>query len=70
MNGVSDRMDINQLLMQMREIRGQVQTSATGPEAIGAGNATSATGQADRTGFADMLRSAVNSVSETQQKSS
>jgi len=74
MNGVTDRMDINQLLMQMREIRGQVQTSAIGPEsignAIGAGNATSTTGEADRTGFADMLKSAVNSVSETQQKSS
>jgi flagellar hook-basal body complex protein FliE len=67
-------MDINQLLMQMREIRGQVQTSAIGPEtignAIGSVNNSSATGQADRTGFADMLKSAVNSVSETQQKSS
>lgn len=74
MNGVTDRMDINQLLLQMREIRGQIQTPSVRPEdignAIGAGSGTSATGQSERTGFADMLKSAVNSVNETQQKSS
>ncbi|TFH73350.1 flagellar hook-basal body complex protein FliE [Gammaproteobacteria bacterium LSUCC0112] len=74
MNGVTDRMDINHLLLQMREIRGQIQTPSVRPEdignAIGAGSGTSATGQSERTGFADMLKSAVNSVNETQQKSS
>ncbi|MDP3518754.1 MAG: flagellar hook-basal body complex protein FliE [Pseudohongiella sp.] len=74
MNGVTDRMDINQLLLQMREIRGQIQTPSVRPEeianALGAGSGASATGQSERTGFADMLKSAVNSVNETQQKSS
>jgi flagellar hook-basal body complex protein FliE len=74
MNGVTDRMDINQLLLQMREIRGQIQTPSVRPEeianALSAGGGASATGQSERTGFADMLKSAVNSVNETQQKSS
>ena len=67
-------MDINQLLLQMREIRGQIQTPSVKPEdignAMGAGSGTAATGQSERTGFADMLKSAVHSVNETQQKSS
>lgn len=70
MNGVTDRVDINQLLMQMREIRSQVETQPVRPEALGAAGGTNAVTDSNRTSFGDVLKSAVDSVNETQQKSS
>lgn len=67
MNGVTDRVDINQLLMQMREIRSQVDSQPVRPEALG--SAANVQGS-DRSSFGDVLKSAVDSVNETQQKSS
>lgn len=68
---VTDRMDINQLLTQMREIRGQMQTQA--PEmtkpVTGSGGIDGAQGT-DKVGFSDMLKKAVDSVNDTQQQSS
>lgn len=69
MNGVTDRVDINQLLMQMREIRGQIQT----PDAVAGAGQIANPDQVNRSGqssFGDMLKQAVDSVNETQQKSS
>lgn len=69
MNGVTDRVDINQLLMQMRELRGQIQT----PDSIAGAGQIANPDQANRSGqnsFGDVLKQAVNSVNETQQKSS
>jgi flagellar hook-basal body complex protein FliE len=73
MSTINDRSDINQVLMQMRQIREQVQNSAVpptglqnpvqGPEGLGA------LAESGRTGFSDMLRQAVDSVNETQLKS-
>jgi len=71
MNGVTDRVDINQLLMQMREIRSQVDSQPVRADAPGgvAGAAPGVSGS-DKTSFGDVLKSAVDSVNETQQKSS
>jgi flagellar hook-basal body complex protein FliE len=74
MNGVTDRVDINQLLLQMREIRGQLDSQPVRPEALsgaqGAGGPVNGATGADRVNFSDMLKQAVNSVNDTQQKSS
>ncbi|MDO8909146.1 MAG: flagellar hook-basal body complex protein FliE [Pseudohongiella sp.] len=74
MNGVTDRVDINQLLLQMREIRGQIDSQPVRPEALGgatgAGGTTTGVTGTDRANFGDMLKQAVNSVNDTQQKSS
>lgn len=74
MNGVTDRVDINQLLTQMRDIRGQMQTpSMQGPDlarAVNEGRGVDSAQSSDRAGFADMLKNAVDSVNETQMQSS
>lgn len=71
MNGITDRVDINQLLMQMREIRNQVDSQPVRPEALsGATGPASGVAGSDRTSFGDVLKSAVDAVNETQQKSS
>lgn len=74
MNGVTDRVDINQLLTQMRDIRGQMQTpSVQAPDlanAVSEGRGVDGAQASDRTGFADMLKNAVDSVNETQMQSS
>lgn len=69
MNGVTDRTDINQLLMQMREIREQIRTPAAGAVANPAqvANADQVNRSAE-TSFGEMLKQAVDSVNETQQK--
>ena len=75
-NGMTDRVDINQVLMQMRQIRDQVQPGTDNTaNAQGVGNiadqvknAGQAAG-AQESGFADMLKEAVNSVNDAQQKS-
>lgn len=71
MNGVTDRVDINQLLLQMREIRGQIDAQPVRPEALGNGlGSAQSVGGTERASFGDMLKNAVDSVNETQQKSS
>ena len=74
MNGVTDRVDINQLLTQMRDIRGQMQTpNMQGPDlakAVNEGRGVDSAQPSDRAGFADMLKNAVDSVNETQMQSS
>lgn len=74
MNGVTDRVDINQLLSQMREIRGQIDSQPIRPEALGnmpgAGSPVNGAAGTERSNFGDMLKQAVNSVNDTQQKSS
>lgn len=70
MNTIGDRSDINQLLMQMREIRGQIQTPETNkPDLANAVNNGQAVGRSEGPGFGEMLKQAVDSVAETQQKS-
>jgi flagellar hook-basal body complex protein FliE len=70
MNTIGDRSDINQLLMQMREIRGQIQTpEANKPDLPNAVNNGQAVGRSEGPGFGEMLKQAVDSVAETQQKS-
>ncbi|OFE12041.1 flagellar hook-basal body complex protein FliE [Pseudohongiella acticola] len=74
MNGVTDRVDINQLLTQMRDIRGQMQTPAMqAPDltnAVTEGRGVDGTQASDKVGFSDMLKQAVDSVNETQMQSS
>ncbi|HDZ09950.1 flagellar hook-basal body complex protein FliE [Pseudohongiella sp.] len=74
MNGVTDRVDINQLLTQMRDIRGQMQTpNIQAPDlsnAVSEGRGVDGAQSSDRVGFADMLKNAVDSVNETQMQSS
>ena len=74
MNGVTDRVDINQLLTQMRDIRGQMQTpSMQAPDlssAVTEGRGIDGTKSSDKVGFSDVLKQAVNSVNETQMQSS
>lgn len=75
MNGITDRVDINQLLLQMREIKGQLQSPAAGGSSQIANpldglRSVDGAGQNERTGFSDMLKKAVDSVNETQQQSS
>ncbi|ALO46341.1 flagellar hook-basal body complex protein FliE [Pseudohongiella spirulinae] len=70
MNTIGDRSDINQLLMQMREIRGQIQTpEANKPDLSNAVNNGQAVGRSEGPGFGEMLKQAVDSVADTQQKS-
>jgi len=82
MSDISNRVDINRVLMQMREMRAQVQPMQAQPLAPGMiqpGNALDAaarsdlispTGASERGSFADLLKQAVDSVNETQQRSS
>lgn len=74
MNGVTDRVDINQLLTQMRDIRGQMQApDIKAPDlsnAVNEARGIDGTQSSDRVGFSDMLRDAVDSVNETQMQSS
>lgn len=73
MNGVTDRMDINQLLAQMREIRGNIQSPAVRPDALagtlGAGQSPTGVAASEPGSFGQVLKQAVDSVNETQQKS-
>lgn len=73
MIGATDRVDINQLLTQMRDIRGQMQTpNIQGPDlsnAVSESRGVDGAQSSDRVGFSDMLRQAVDSVNETQMQS-
>lgn len=57
-----DRADINSVLMQMRSIQSQVQSGA-GITPISPGQSEL---KADRTGFGDLLKHAVDSVNDVQ----
>ena len=70
MNGVTDRVDINQLLMQMREIRGQIQAPGTVNNDAAQVASANQVGRSNESSFGEMLKEAVNTVNETQQKSS
>ncbi|WP_415893362.1 flagellar hook-basal body complex protein FliE [Neptuniibacter sp. PT8_73] len=60
-----DRADINSVLMQMRTIKTQVQSAS--PEIMsGMVSEPGAVKPNDRTGFGDILKNAVDAVSETQ----
>lgn len=70
MNNITDRSDINNLLMQMREMRSQVQSNAPAHVAgVENAGAIRESGETGAPGFTDMLRQAVDSVNETQQQS-
>ena len=74
MNTIGDRSDINQLLMQMREIRGQIQSPEVNKpdmsQAVNGSQGINGAGKAEGTGFGEMLKQAVDSVADTQSKSS
>ncbi|MDT8428963.1 MAG: flagellar hook-basal body complex protein FliE [Pseudomonadales bacterium] len=69
---MTDRVDINQVLMQMRELKSQVQevpvrpatleNPSLRPDMINPGT------EAGKPVFSDLLKQAVNSVNETQQQ--
>lgn len=73
MSGITNRTDINQLLMQMRDIKDQLQTPALQPPALETAltNALELEGpsKTEPGGFGELLKQAVNSVNETQQQS-
>ncbi|HBX38353.1 MAG TPA: flagellar hook-basal body complex protein FliE [Pseudohongiella sp.] len=71
---MGDRSDINQLLMQMREIRGQIQSPEVNKpdmsQAVNGSQGINGAGKTEGTGFGEMLKQAVDSVADTQAKSS
>lgn len=81
MTDVSNRVDINRVLMQMRELRDQVQAPGLqgpvqgmvdplrGLDAAARSDLVGATSGTDKASFADLLKQAVDSVNETQAKS-
>lgn len=73
MSTINDRSDINQVLMQMRQIRELVQSAAVPPTGLQsplqAAEGVGVSGESGRVGFSDMLRQAVDSVNDTQLKS-
>lgn len=82
MTDINNRVDINRVLMQMRDMRDQVQPDNV--RTMGAGMVNPAntlegalrsdtvneTTSSDKVSFSDLLKQAVDSVSETQQRSS
>ena len=81
MTDVSNRVDINRVLMQMRDMREQVQSSNTqmvNPGMINPANSLEGAARSDiinpsessdKASFSDLLKQAVDSVSETQSRS-
>lgn len=81
MTDVSNRVDINRVLMQMREMRDQVQSSDV--RTMGAGminpantlegalrsDTVNQAANPDKLSFSDLLKQAVDSVNETQARS-
>lgn len=59
-----DRPDINSVLMQMRALQAQAQNGA----GVAAPQPLQPELRSDRTGFGDLLKNAVDSVSEVQQE--
>ena len=77
MSAITNRVDINAVLQQMREMKSQVQDpSLQAMQANGLQNPLQRTDMlnpanaSDKSGFSDMLKQAVNSVNDTQKKSS
>lgn len=82
MTDVSNRVDINRVLMQMRDMREQVQPSNTqmvNPGMINPANSLDGAARSDiinpsnssdKASFSDLLKQAVDSVSDTQARSS
>ena len=82
MSEPTNRVDINRVLMQMREMRSQIQAPSAQDLAPGQVNfasvldaaqrsdMVSAGGASERSSFSDLLRQAVDSVNETQTRSS
>ena len=71
MSGITNRTDINQLLMQMRDIKDQLQAPAPQPQVLEAtlSDALEGASKAESGGFGDLLKQAVDSVNDTQQQS-
>jgi flagellar hook-basal body complex protein FliE len=82
MSDISNRVDINRVLMQMREMRAQVQplvpetgaASMLNPlnplDAAARSDLINPTSASERGSFSDLLKQAVDSVNETQSRSS
>lgn len=72
MSAITDRVDINRVLMQMRELKGQVQEAPVRPATLeNPSLRTDMINPGSEPGkpvFSDLLKQAVNSVNETQQK--
>lgn len=73
MTAISDRADINRVLMQMRDVKSQLQPNASSSVAIdGPLNSSDKIGvvsESEKSGFGQMLKQAVDAVNETQFKS-
>jgi flagellar hook-basal body complex protein FliE len=74
---VTNRVDVNNLLTQMREMKAQAQSAGSAEikprsdvEAGLATDKTNSVGSAKPADFGDMFNNAINSVNETQQSSS
>lgn len=64
------RNDISSVLMQMRDMQAQAQSQVNKPAELGNSMAINGADKTQGTGFGEMLSQAVNSVNETQMKSS
>lgn len=63
------RVDVNQVLSQMRDMRAQMPNALNGTDQVGANSGLSKVGglqDTQQTGFGDMLSNAVNQVSDMQ----
>jgi len=72
MSSISDRADISRVLMQMRDVKTQIQPQNLDPVAGDIGtrqvDSLQPSQGADPTGFGQMLKQAVSAVNETQMK--
>ncbi|MFL0809584.1 MAG: flagellar hook-basal body complex protein FliE [Agarilytica sp.] len=65
---MSDRMDINRLMMEMRALKSQTQ-AFSGPGSIAAHDVANPAGKVKGPNFSDVMSQAVNKVNEVQQSS-
>ena len=63
---MSDRADINSVLMQMRSIKTQVQSATSSMAGVNMPADQLGVKASDRTGFGDILKNAVDKVNDTQ----
>jgi len=72
MNNITDRVDINRVLMQMREMKEIAQGRPQNIQGIDgpaqAPNLISATEKTAKTEFSDLLKGAIDGVNQTQKK--
>ncbi len=63
---MTDRLDIQNVLTQMRTLKSQVQQGVGAPQALGGVGSPELVGKIEPGGFGNLLKRAIDSVNETQ----